>query len=88
MVAPATPYDAKGLLIAAIRDPDPVIFMEHKRLYMEQGEKFPNSPTRCRSARRESSATAGMSPWSASKRWCTRLSPPPPCWPTGESTQR
>ncbi|MEM6304124.1 MAG: alpha-ketoacid dehydrogenase subunit beta [Pseudomonadota bacterium] len=32
-VIPATPYDAKGLLIAAIEDPDPVIFLEPKRLY-------------------------------------------------------
>lgn len=37
VVAPATPYDAKGLLIASIRDPDPVVFMEHKRLYMVRG---------------------------------------------------
>ena len=31
VVVPSTPYEAKGLLIAAIRDPDPVIFMEPKR---------------------------------------------------------
>ncbi|MFD2248788.1 2-oxoisovalerate dehydrogenase E1 component beta subunit [Pseudochelatococcus lubricantis] len=32
-VVPSNPYDAKGLLIAAIEDPDPVIFLEPKRLY-------------------------------------------------------
>lgn len=33
IVVPATPYDAKGLLKAAIRDPDPVLFFEHKKSY-------------------------------------------------------
>jgi pyruvate/2-oxoglutarate/acetoin dehydrogenase E1 component len=33
VVAPSTPEDAKGLIIASIRDPNPVIYMEHKNLY-------------------------------------------------------
>jgi pyruvate dehydrogenase E1 component subunit beta len=35
---PATPYDAKGMLKAAVRDPNPVLFIEHELLYNVKGE--------------------------------------------------
>ena len=38
VIAPATPYDAKGLLKSAIRDDNPVIFIEHQLSYLEKGE--------------------------------------------------
>lgn len=41
LVIPSNPYDAKGLLIAAIRDPDPVIFMEPKRIYRAGKQEIP-----------------------------------------------
>jgi pyruvate/2-oxoglutarate/acetoin dehydrogenase E1 component len=37
VVAPTTPYDAKGLLIQAIRDPDPVLFVEHRMVHAQRG---------------------------------------------------
>ena len=41
VVIPSTPYEAKGLLLSAIRDPDPVFFMEPKRIYRAIREEVP-----------------------------------------------
>jgi pyruvate dehydrogenase E1 component beta subunit len=44
VVLPSTPYDTKGLLISAIRDPDPVIFLEPKLIYRAFREQVPEEP--------------------------------------------
>jgi pyruvate dehydrogenase E1 component beta subunit len=41
VVVPATPYDAKGLLISAIRSPEPVIFLEPERIYRAVRQEIP-----------------------------------------------
>ena len=55
VVAPSTPEDAKGLIIASIRDPNPVIYMEHKNLYRRVKGEVPEgsyeTPFRARVAR-------------------------------------
>jgi pyruvate/2-oxoglutarate/acetoin dehydrogenase E1 component len=55
VVAPSTPEDAKGMIIASIRDPNPVIYMEHKNLYRHVKGEVPEgsyeTPFRARVAR-------------------------------------
>jgi pyruvate dehydrogenase E1 component beta subunit len=46
VVTPANPYDAKGLLLAAIDDPDPVLFLEPMRLYRAFRDEVPEEPYR------------------------------------------
>jgi 2-oxoisovalerate dehydrogenase E1 component len=41
IVYPSSPYDAKGLLLAAFEDPNPVMFFEHKKLYRSISEEIP-----------------------------------------------
>ncbi len=42
VVVPSTPYDAKGMLVSALRDPDPVLFFEHKRAYRSVRGEVPD----------------------------------------------
>ena len=68
VIAPYDAADAKGLLKAAIRNPNPVVFLEHEMLYGRAG-RFPSSTISCcRSARRTLRAPATTSPSSRTRR--------------------
>jgi len=75
VVCPATPHDAKGMLLEAIRDPDPVLFLEPQRLYRKGREEVPDGDYtvpfgKVRLARAGSDVT--LVAWSAAVEMCLR----------------
>ena len=76
VVCPSNPYDAKGLLLAALRDPDPIVFFEPKRVYRAAKGSSPKTTSRCPSGRRRSPARAATSRSSRTAPCFMRLSTP------------
>ena len=75
IVCPNTPYDAKGMLLEAIRDPDPVMFLEPQRLYRMSRAEVPDGdytvPFGKAALRREGSQVTLIA-WSAAVELCER----------------
>ena len=84
VVAPGTPADAKGLLKAAVRDPDPVMFFEHKKTYRLFKAEVPDGdhggphrlrggrPRRARTSRSSATATCAPARSRRPRRWPAR----------------
>ena len=70
VVQPSTPHDAKGLLLAAIDDPNPVLIFEHKLLYKMKGPVPDGAVPRADRQGRSSAARAATSPSSPRRSWC------------------
>ena len=75
VVAPSNPYDAKGLLVEAIRDPDPVLYCEPDRLYRAGRTEVPDDPYTVRfgqAAVVREGADVTLVAWSAAVELCLR----------------
>ena len=88
VVAPCTPYDAKGLLLAAIADNNPVMFVEHKLLYKMKGP-VPAEPVHrpARQGRRQAPRASTSRSWRPAS-WCCGPWRPQPRWPPRASSSR
>ncbi len=87
VVAPSNPADVIGLFAAAVRDPDPVMFFEHKGLYSSKGEVPDGEIVDTLGSAKVLRSGHGCAPSSRWPRWCRAQLPPLRSSPTAASTQ-
>ena len=88
VVAPSTPYDAKGLLLAAIADDNPVMFVENKLLYKIKGPVPGRALHRPAGQGRRPARRARTSPSSPPRSWCRVRWKRPSSWRRKGSSSR